>query len=139
MRVVGRYILFQIPGTLVAAVTLWTLHLNQLISFGAAVILLGIWIAKDCIQFPFVRRAYDSEPSRMVGAARLLDMAGVTEEVLDPVGWVRVGSELWQAEAHGTGGDAIPAGTEVRIHAVRNLTLLVRPAHAESPDPKPAD
>ncbi len=138
MRVVSRYILFQIPGTLAAAGLLWALHRYELISLGLAVSLLAVWIVKDCIQYPFVRRAYDGEPSRLVGAARLLDMSGFTEEALDPDGWVRVGGELWRAEAHGTRGSAIPAGTEVRVHAVRNLTLLVQPANEAAPEPESA-
>ena len=124
--------LFQIPGAVAAAGVLWVLHSVEWLSFGGAVLLLALWVAKDCIQYPFVRRAYESEAGRLVGAARLLDQRGVTEEALDPDGWVRVGGELWQAEAHGTPGDVIPVGTEVRVHAVRNLTLLVRPADAES-------
>ena len=134
MRVLGRYILFQVPGALAAASLLWALHYYELISFNIAVSLLAAWIIKDCIQFPFVRRAYSSEPSRLVGAARLVDMLGVTEEALDPGGWVRVGGELWQAEAHGTVGLEIPARTRIRVHAVRNLTLLVQPADAVAHD-----
>ncbi len=126
MRVVARYALFQIPGDAAAAVVLWLLHSFEVLPLWSAVALMGLWIAKDVVQYPFLRRAYDSRlPGVHVGADRLIDAIGLAEDELDPTGYVRVHGELWQAEcARGP----IPRGSEVRVRGVRDLTLLVSPA-----------
>jgi membrane-bound serine protease (ClpP class) len=60
----------------------------------------------------------------VTGAENLVGAVGKTLEPLDPEGHVRVQGELWQARASG----AVPAGTNVRVVAIDELTLEVETA-----------
>jgi membrane protein implicated in regulation of membrane protease activity len=115
-----RYLAFQLPGAafigavLVAAVRWWGLDASM------AALLFAAWIVKDAVMFPFVRVAY--EPHSDGGARALQGRSAVAEESLSPVGYVRVGSELWRAEL--ASGSAV-AGETLRVVEVHGLTLLV--------------
>jgi membrane-bound ClpP family serine protease len=61
----------------------------------------------------------------VVGTEALVGIKGITTTLLSPDGWVRVGTELWQA--HSTVGD-IETGVEVVITGIHRLTLLVKPS-----------
>jgi membrane-bound ClpP family serine protease len=117
-----RYGLFQIPDLillglgLVAAVRWWEL------SVAAAYVLFGLWIVKDIVMFPVLRKAYETGGTSM--ADRLDGALGVVTQSLDPTGYVNVASELWSAEAPAESA-AIPVGATVRIVEIRGLTLLV--------------
>jgi membrane-bound serine protease (ClpP class) len=60
----------------------------------------------------------------VTGQDEMVGQVGVVRETLDPRGQVFVHGELWQAESD---GDAIPAGSQVRIEQVDGLTLRVAP------------
>ena len=62
----------------------------------------------------------------MGGVNRLIGAQGIAEEPLAPSGYIRVGGELWRAEAMRT-DKPIPPGSRVRVQAVRGLTLLIQP------------
>lgn len=126
--VVGKYLLFQIPGWLVvgclvtAAVHWWE------ISTLTACLLFAAWLVKDAVMFPFVRSAY--EPSDE-GPDRLVGTRAVARDRLDPAGWVRLGPELWRAElVHGH--EPVAKGTAVRVLAVNGMVVTVE---ADSEDP----
>ncbi len=121
-----RYALLQLPGLLLAGGVLWLLCDWGWLSRSAALALLALWIAKDAAMYPLLRHAYDSTPSRLVGAERLIGQQGVAHEAIDPIGYVRVSGELWRAESSSP-GVVIGARSRVRVHAVRGLTLLVSP------------
>ncbi len=123
-----RYVLFQIPGTLiVAAVLFWAVSAGFL-SRPVALALMLAWVLKDTVLYRVVAIAYEPDgavPDPLLGAR------GVVLRALDPSGYVRIGPERWRAVA--TGGAAIPEGAGVRVHGRRELTLEVV---AES-DPEP--
>ena len=60
----------------------------------------------------------------VTGAENLVGAVGKTVEQLDPEGQIRVQGELWQARA----SEAVPAGTNVRVVAIDDLTLEVETA-----------
>jgi membrane protein implicated in regulation of membrane protease activity len=121
-RIIVKYALLQLPGLAVLLVLLllvkrW-IYLPSWFIWG----LIGLWLVKDMALFPLTWRAYDQDRARdgssMVGAR------GIAEEPLNPLGYIRVRGELWQAEVV---GDAPPVekGEGVRIQGIRGLTLLV--------------
>ena len=60
----------------------------------------------------------------VTGAENLVGAVGKSVEPLDPEGHIRVQGELWQARA----SEAVPAGTNVRVVAIDDLTLEVETA-----------
>lgn len=126
--VLRRYLLFQIPGFLLVvtglftATRLWGLSTEWALAGALA------WIAKDAVLFPIVRRAYEPDgaaPHGPIGAH------GIADTAIDPEGWVKVGPERWRARrAHDAPG-AIPAGSPVRVVALRGHELVVAPATGE--------
>ncbi len=123
-RVVVKYILIQIPGTVLFILILqlargWV-EFPLWLFWG----LLGLWIAKEIALFPFVRNAYDFGGSG-VGHGMVGEKA-IAEESLNPLGYVRVRGELWRAEVRGE-KMVIEKGNPVRIQSVHGLTLVVEP------------
>lgn len=119
-RTFARYLAFQIPGWIllglvVVGLARWTAVPAWLL--GLAVVL---FVAKDLVLFPWLRHAYEKtshEPGEELVGAR----ARVVEAV-DPLGWVRVGAELWKAES---ADGPIPAGRAVRVRALDGHLLVV--------------
>ena len=84
--------------------------------------IIGIWIVKDAVLFPFVWRAYDWErPGR---SRSMIGELGIAKERLAPSGYVQVHGELWRAEKVGE-GQPIEAGQSVQIVKMEGLTLFV--------------
>ena len=127
-RALGRYMLLQIPGLFVVGVTLTLLvrwaYLTTPLAWG----LFGLWVLKDAALFPILRVGYETHPGAG-GADGMLGAVGIAEEALTPgsPATVRVGPERWTARL-ADGGTALPAGSTVRVVAVRDLTLLVEAA-----------
>ena len=119
-----RYVLYQIPGWLIAVVVAVVLHRwVGLPGWAAAALVIG-WALKDAALYPFLRASY--EPSSGSVIERLVGLGGVAVEPLAPRGYVRIRGELWLAEP--IAGDAdIPRGHPVTVLGVRGTTLLVRP------------
>jgi membrane-bound serine protease (ClpP class) len=120
-----RYLLFQIPGWILAILLLGAAHRWLGLSIAAAAGLFFLFVAKDFLIYPYVRKAY--EPDNRTGAELLIGMTGVTRQALDPEGYVLVKGELWRAVAAAP-GQPIPQNTPVRIQAVSELMLVVTPA-----------
>jgi membrane protein implicated in regulation of membrane protease activity len=121
--VIGKYVLLQVPGwflvgaLLAAAVRWWEL------SPRLALALFAVWLLKDALLFPVLRVAY--EPHGSVGGAdALVGTWGVASADIESTGYVRVGAELWRAEA-AEGSGPIRRGARVRVRAVRGLTLEI--------------
>lgn len=131
VRVVIKYTLLQIPGTVLFILILLMVRrwvdLSQWLFWG----LVGAWVAKEVVLFPFVWRSYDSGESDEEN--RLVGLRGIAEEPLNPSGYVRVGGELWRAEIK-KGPAVVEKGGAVRIRAVQGLTILVEPEETGSPD-----
>lgn len=121
----ARYLLFESPGWVLAAVALALLVYVGELSARTAWILLGVFVAKDFALYPVLRVGY--QPSAPDGSGSLIGALGTARERLDPEGWVRVGAELWRAEVS-QGHAPIEAGAPVRVVAVRALTLQVEAA-----------
>ena len=117
-----KYLLLEMPGWLLAGFVALALHEWAGVSAALVGTVLAVWIAKDLVLYPWLKDAF-SEDARSE-AEKLLNRTGVVETSLDPFGIVRLGAELWRAEAspHGT---PIPRGRRVRVTALRGLTLVV--------------
>jgi membrane protein implicated in regulation of membrane protease activity len=121
-RVVSRYIRCQLPeGLLVSLVVLLLVGLG-VVSVNVGWLLLALWLGKEVVLFPFVRRAY--EPSDPSGVASLLGVTGVVINRLDPAGTVRIGPELWTACLE-VASEVAEVGTPVRVESIEGLTLHV--------------
>jgi membrane protein implicated in regulation of membrane protease activity len=131
MPVFVRYLLFQLPGTAVAAIVLWALHTWLGLSGGIALAMLGLWVAHELVLYPFVKGAYEDRESGMVGAARLAGARGVAHDDLDPHGYVRLRGELWRAQLSDD-ATAIRAGERVIVRSISRLTLVVGPESDDS-------
>lgn len=84
--------------------------------------ILGIWLAKDIITFPFVWRAHDETQPGL--SRTMIGERGIAKERLAPTGYIQVYGELWQAETIGTVA-AIEAGQSVRVKKMQGLKLYV--------------
>lgn len=122
-RTAGKYALCQLPGVLLAGGVLFLLHWWGGFPEWLAWTLLGVWILKDLLLFPFVWPAYSTEPP----AAPMVGRIGEVRDRLDPDGYVRVGEELWRAELT-PGAPPINHGKRVRVLDQRGLTLIVEEA-----------
>lgn len=121
MNTASRYVALQAPGWLVAGVAGWALWSSDLVGGATAIGLVGAWVVKDAVLYPWLRAAY--EPSRPPADA-LVGREATVCEALAPGGWVRIGPELWRARlARGAAGP----GETVVVEAVDGLTLVVRP------------
>jgi membrane protein implicated in regulation of membrane protease activity len=127
-----RYTLLQIPDVVLVGLILCALRRWWGLGDGIAWALLALWIAKDAVMYPFVRRSLLDGGER-VGAAALIGAEAVADGDLAPRGWVHVRGESWQAES--ASGASVPAGTRVRVRAVRGLTLQVEPGPDSSSAP----
>ncbi len=122
-RVVLRYAAFQLPGFAAMLLGATVAHEWFEVPAWIAACAVLLWMLKDAVMFPFVRRAYepgDGRTPRDVNGA-----LGVADETLDPNGYVRIGSELWRAR--GPTGASIGKGQTVRVTGVRGLTVSVEP------------
>jgi membrane-bound ClpP family serine protease len=81
------------------------------------------WAAWSYLTYRIGARTIDRMP--ILGAEALVGTRGITTTLLSPTGYVRTGSELWQA--HSVSGE-INAEVEVVIVEVKGLTLLVIPS-----------
>ena len=127
MRVFARYLVLQIPGQFIAALTLIMLVRWTELTPMLAGILFGLWVIKDLAMYPVTRIAYEPQSGGQ-GADALLGALGVAQEDLTPeqIGYVRVGAELWRAQL--CDGESVAKGAAVRVTEVRDLTLQVEPA-----------
>lgn len=121
-----RYLLFQIPGWVVAAALLALLWEFDLLSGRVAAGCWGLWLVKDAVTYPFVRHAYRAREHHHA-ATDLVGERAVVVQPLTPRGWVRVRGELWRAE----GDREIAAGEDVVVVAADGMRLLVQAGGAE--------
>lgn len=120
------YLILQLPGVLLAGVILLLLYRWGVLPLAWAIGLFVAWAAKDLAFYPLVKDAF--APTR-TGPESLLGARAVAQEPLAPAGFVKLGGELWRAEAVRP-YPSIAAGMGVVVCARRGLTLLVE---AEGP------
>ena len=118
----GRYLLLQIPGWLIAAIVLVEAHRWFALSPSIAGGILLALVVKDFVLYPFVRTAY--QPGTKTGVEQLIGVQGIAQKELDPRGHVRVRGELWRAEI-APEARPIARGEQVRVLDVRGITLIV--------------
>jgi len=117
-----KYALFQVPGWVAASLALVGIMKWVDLPLWAALGLFIIWILKDVALYPFVRVAYESDVK--TGVEQLVGKTGVAQEWLDPHGMVRIGGELWRAEAEPR-DQPIEPKSEIRITGTHGMTLIV--------------
>lgn len=122
--IIVRYLLFQLPGTLLLSGFVLVSYRVDFIPPHLAWSLWALWIVKDVVLYPLVWKAYD--PAGRKYRSPMTGKTGVAGERLDPRGYVSVSGELWKAEAE-DGFSPIEEGTEVVVSRVEGLTLTVRP------------
>ena len=122
MRGLWRYLLFQIPSWLVAAVLVAGLKSFGVVSAAVALLLLALWIVKDLALYPLLRPAYDTRSGS--STELLVGCQAVAVDRLAPRGFVRIRGELWRAEADPL-EEPIAPGQAVRVKRVSGLTLTV--------------
>jgi membrane-bound serine protease (ClpP class) len=120
-----RYVLYQIPGGLLAAAGALLLYLWIDLPGWVAIALVVAWALKDAALYPFLRASYEPHLGGVID--QLVGLRGVAVESLEPRGYVRVRGELWLAESTATDSE-IPQGHPVTIDGVRGTTLLARPS-----------
>jgi membrane protein implicated in regulation of membrane protease activity len=128
MSALQRYVLFQIPGWIVAGVILAGCWELELITGRTGVILLALLFVKDVVAYPLVRRAYEHRSGTRTN--EMIGRSGVVQRELAPVGFVRIRGELWRAELIGS-MPALPVGATVVVRNTRGLTLLVEESETE--------
>lgn len=89
----------------------------------ATVSVFAVWILKDLAVYPLVRHAY-AKDSR-TGVERMIGKKGVTQNCLDPSGYVKIDGELWKART-GFSDQPIPQQHPVTVIDARGLTLIVQ-------------
>jgi membrane-bound ClpP family serine protease len=112
------YIVAQLPGWVLAAVTGVALARWTALPGWLAAALPVVWIVKDLLLFPVMRRYYRSEPAER----RIVGQRGTAVTDIDPTGFVRVRGELWQSASD----HPIAAGSEIYVSDIHGLQLKVR-------------
>jgi membrane protein implicated in regulation of membrane protease activity len=121
-EVLRKYILLQIPEAILVVLILAGLHHWEQVSLVTTIGLGLAWLAKDVLLYPILRPAYEPGPGH--GTEMLIGASGIATDELAPRGMVRVGSELWGAEAASEG--SIAKGSAVVVEEVNGFTLVVR-------------
>jgi membrane protein implicated in regulation of membrane protease activity len=123
-----RYTLLNIPG--LVAVILIVIIIQHWVVLPAWLFwgVIGFWIVKDALLFPFVWRAYDGE--RPGSFRSMIGERGIAKERLAPKGYVQIHGELWRAVKIDN-GPPIEMGQSVKIVKMDGLTLFVEPVNPD--------
>src|SRR3990170_3910700 len=117
----GSYALLQLPGLLLAGAILAMAHRWAGLPVAWAVGLFLLYVAKEVVVAVALRDVLTAPP---MGPAPAIGARGVAQDRLAPRGCVRIGAELWTAEAWAA-DRAIPAGSDVVVRGRRGLVLVV--------------
>jgi membrane protein implicated in regulation of membrane protease activity len=121
-----RYVLLQVPATVVVAAVLAAAVSTGFLALPWAIALLLAWIVKDLALFPLVRKAYEAGDDR---GRPPVGCRGVVTRRLDPEGRVRVRGEVWRARlAAIEGTPCLAEGSPVTVLDRDRQTLLVEPS-----------
>jgi membrane protein implicated in regulation of membrane protease activity len=126
-----RYLLFQVPGWIAAAIILAAAYEWGWLPGWGALALVAAWIAKDAVLYPWFGFAYAVEDR--TPAERLVGTHGVAVDTLSREGYVKIRGELWRARA-----DPPDAPIEKRQRVVvvgaDRMVLVVRAAGQPTED-----
>jgi membrane protein implicated in regulation of membrane protease activity len=117
-----RYILLNIPEFVAMLLILVVIQYWVVIPVWLLWSIIGFWIVKDVVLFPFIWRAYDWD--RAGRSRSLIGERGIAKDKLAPSGYIQIHSELWKAERLAE-GPPIEAGQPVRVKKMEGLTLFV--------------
>ena len=109
-----RYLVWQIPGWVVIAAVAVVVQGIAAVPWWVAGLFVGAWIVKDLVMYRVLRQALRPARNPMPVGAHGQTVEG---------GYVRVGGELWRAEARD--GRTIAAGVDVVVRGARGLSLVV--------------
>jgi membrane protein implicated in regulation of membrane protease activity len=123
MHTFTRYLLFQIPGWVIAALVLMGLREWTGLSFWGAIAIFVLWVIIDFALYPFLRNSYERNVE--TGSERLIGERGVAKEWLRPEGYVQVHGHLWRAVAEPKDQPISPE-SPVRVVSADGLTLTVK-------------
>ena len=115
-RVVIKYPLLQLPALVFLALILYLIRLWVQMPAWLIWGMVGLWVVKDVILFPFVWRSYDQD--RLGDANSMVGLHGVAKDRLAPSGYVEVHGELWQAEVM-EGASTVENGGSIRVRGIR--------------------
>jgi len=122
-----KYLILQLPGVVLLVIALILIRrwvdLPVWLFWG----LIVLWVGKDVVMFPFVRKAYEPQDD----ANPMIGSLGVVEKRLSPSGFVRIRVEIWKAHVP-DGSKPIDRGETIRVSAIEGMTLIVERA-AERP------
>lgn len=128
-RILLKYTLIQLPGIVILFLVLvWIqqwIEIPSWLKWG----LIGLWVSKDVILYPFVWRSYEWGSSE--DKDPMIGQNGIVQDRLDPLGHVFVRGEIWNARV-AEDGLTIEKGQNVRVLKSRGLTLLVEPVAERS-------
>ena len=123
LRAVAKYFLLQLPGQVFFVLIL--VLFRKWVEFPADWMwaLIGFWVGKDVILFPFLWRYYDPDlhPDRF----QMVGRRGFALTRLNPDGYVQLQAERWRA-CIAEGEAPIEKGEEICVDSVIGLTLTVR-------------
>ena len=118
-----RYVLYQIPGWLLAIAVAVALHYRVDLPTVWGIGLVAAWAIKDAALYPLLRASY--EANSLSAIERLIGLEGVAVEPLAPQGYIRVRGELWLAQHHPPLSE-VNRGHRVSVCGVRGTVLLVQ-------------
>ena len=123
-----RYFLLNIPEFVAMLLILVVIQYWVTIPAWLLGSIIGFWIIKDVVLFPFIWRAYDWD--RAGRSRSMIGARGIAKENLAPAGYIQIHGELWRAERLGE-EPSIEAGQSVQVKKMEGLTLFVVPANPE--------
>ncbi|MBS3803607.1 MAG: NfeD family protein [Oleiphilaceae bacterium] len=128
MSPLPKYILMQVPGALFLGVILLMLRAEGWVETGTALIIMGLWVLKDALLYPFSRPALeDAGPE---GVEPLVGERGTCLTAINGLGLIQVRGEHWQARS--ATDIAIAPGNAVRVVGFEGRVLIVAPEPEEA-------
>jgi membrane protein implicated in regulation of membrane protease activity len=124
LRILVKYFLLQLPGQLSFILILVLFRQLVMLPDHLTWGLLGFWVGKDVILFPFLWRFYD--PNQYPDRFQMVGRKGFALTRLNPHGYVQVKGERWQASKT-RDHISIEKGESIRVEAINGLKLTVRP------------
>lgn len=121
--IIIRYALFQVPAFLIVISIIFLLDEYYNLTYVLISTLLVLWIVKDMIMYRFVWKAYDVDNKGHIN--RLIGCKGIVIEDLNPIGYVNINGELWQAEEI-NGKVFLPKDEIVEVIKIDGLKIHVR-------------
>lgn len=122
-----RYSLLQIPGFVLVCLVVALLYHHNFLEARGALLVVGLWVLKDILLYPFYGPALDNELPAS-GPRHLIGRRGTSRTTINGRGLVEIGGERWMACSDD--GAEIAAGTAVEVTGAEGMLLRVRAVSA---------